>query len=577
MECMLRCHPFNGSGFTFTTGCVKILFLVQKRSKRMDYFNQFDAGGDDSYLVRFYKHAAEVLEWGELENETILFLGRGDGNDCCKLLNTFPHIKQILDVNCTKCLRRNNSLVGSKVKFYGMNLNREEEILEWVGATKILCVICLTFFENKKSIFQVIYRILANGGSAAFIFFIHSSYAFSEENIFRRKMYKDTRRHLPCWYTEKALPRFDIQLRSIGFQVKDVIKESYNKQFSSLEEIKDWILSITFLNSSRTKFKETFLKDIFDIFMRCHPRHSDSDLPNLQATSYQVFVVRTDVRERYQFQQPQRRNISLNYMQGSNLLRPPLNLWFPFNIPPRQTLVSNRMLAPPLPSYQYFDMNRNRTPIFHAHPNNSRYYLPPVPPPHTLAEMWGRPSFRTLMNAQGPSFLYPDLYRNHALPYTRHPRPVYPSTYAGQSFMQGSSRKSFQPVNYEASMQQNPVPMQQNYDESVEGTCAEASISEMQAQQASITNTKIKTPSSDDKTPKKPLAALTEIDPPESLTSTVELPAPKVVSGETPTSKEGSGETTTPREGSGETTTPREAKRDVIQRNGKNKHARIGK
>ncbi|GFS55760.1 hypothetical protein TNCV_4497551 [Trichonephila clavipes] len=79
----------------------------------MDYFEQFDAGGDDSYLVKFYKRAAEVLKWGELKGETILFLGRGDENDCRKLLRTFPLIKQILDVNCSNCFRK-NLLDGSK-------------------------------------------------------------------------------------------------------------------------------------------------------------------------------------------------------------------------------------------------------------------------------------------------------------------------------------------------------------------------------------------------------------------------------------------------------------------------------
>ncbi|GFS55752.1 histone-lysine N-methyltransferase SETMAR [Trichonephila clavipes] len=49
---------------------------------------------------------------------------------------------------------------------------------------------------------------------------------------------RNNRRRFPCWYTEKGLPRFDIQLKSIGFEVRDVMKESYDKQFSSVEEIK---------------------------------------------------------------------------------------------------------------------------------------------------------------------------------------------------------------------------------------------------------------------------------------------------------------------------------------------------
>ncbi|GFQ68410.1 hypothetical protein TNCT_102901, partial [Trichonephila clavata] len=60
---------------------------------------------------------------GELEGKTILFLGRGDGNDCRKLLKAFPLIKKILDVNCTSCLRKNLE-VGSKVELYGMDIMR---------------------------------------------------------------------------------------------------------------------------------------------------------------------------------------------------------------------------------------------------------------------------------------------------------------------------------------------------------------------------------------------------------------------------------------------------------------------
>ncbi|GFS55744.1 hypothetical protein TNCV_4497451 [Trichonephila clavipes] len=184
--------------------------------------------------------------------------------------------------------------------------------------------------------------------------------------------------------------------------------------------------------------------------MKCHPCHSDSDLPNLHATSYQVFVVKTDVGEGYQFQQSQRQNISLNSMQVSNLPRPPLNLRFPLNIPPSQTLVSNRMLAPSLPSYQYSVMNQNHSPNCHAHPNINSFYLPPVPP------------------------------------------------------------------------------------------------SKIQAEQASVTNTKIKTPSSD-------VECFGETTKPIGFGETT---TPVEGFGETTTPIEGFGETTTPIEGFGETTTP---------------------
>ncbi|GFR16877.1 hypothetical protein TNCT_654291 [Trichonephila clavata] len=195
--------------------------------------------------------------------------------------------------------------------------------------------------------------------------------------------------------------------------------------------------------------------------MNCHPRHSDSDLPNLSATSYQVFVVKTGVKERNQLEQPQRQNLSLNSMQVSRLPKPPLNLGFPLNVPPRQTLVSNLILAPSSPSNQYSVMHQNQTPILHSNPyiNGNDF-----PAPHlslTLPVPQGISSVGKFMNSQLASFLYPNLYPNPTGDLGFVPVDCTSFAYEGETLMPGSYGESFQQVNYEAYMQQNySVPMQ---------------------------------------------------------------------------------------------------------------------
>ncbi|GFQ78703.1 hypothetical protein TNCT_100061, partial [Trichonephila clavata] len=425
----------------------------------------------------------------------------------------------------------------------------------------------------------------------------------------------------------------------------------------------------------------------------CHPRHSDSDLPNLSATSYQVFVVKTGVKERNQLEQPQRQNLSLNSMQVSRLPKPPLNLGFPINVPPRQTLVSNLILAPSSPSNQYSVMHQNQTPILHSNPyiNGNDF-----PAPHlslTLPVPQGISSVGKFMNSQLASFLYPNLYPNPTGDLGFVPVDCTSFAYEGETLMPGSYGESFQQVNYEAYMQQNysvpmqqnysvpmqqnysvpmqqnysvsmqqnysvsmqqsysvpmeqnysvpmqqnysvpmqqnysvpmqqnysvpmqqnysvpmqqnysvpmqqnysvpmqqnysvpmqqnysvpmqqnysvpmqqnysvpmqqnyTVPMQQIYDESVQGTYGDAFFSEMQAEQASMTDTKTNTSSSNSKTPRKSLAASTEIQPPENLTSSVELVS-KGGSRETVTPKGGPVQSATPKGGTGESATPK--------------------
>ncbi|GFT03775.1 hypothetical protein NPIL_644921 [Nephila pilipes] len=206
------------------------------RSKAMDYFDVFDEE-EESYLVKFYKNAARELNWGELFGETVLFLGRGDGNDSYRLLETFPNIRKIRDFNCLRQLPRNEYDV-CKIRHFRTDLVNSKPILKYGGATKILCVICLTFIHHKREALRKIYSTLTNGGSAAFIFFVESSYVYILERIHELQYEKKKIPQIPFCVDEPNATFYRDLLINVGFLVKACRRFDFVKTFSSAQECK---------------------------------------------------------------------------------------------------------------------------------------------------------------------------------------------------------------------------------------------------------------------------------------------------------------------------------------------------
>ncbi|GFY73462.1 uncharacterized protein TNIN_478101 [Trichonephila inaurata madagascariensis] len=258
---------------------------------------------EESDAYNFYENSRRGLDWGDFaSNDFVLHRSLGLSNYISVLFKS--HRK--LSICNDDLLFSDDSDVEAILEEYEIehlgNAPKSSKQENWLGENKIYSIHGNRFGSDMRRELQHLYLLLGNGGSAAILFLLESSYFYFLHELYQHPVWGEYMKYkaedIPSWliWKQDKARYYKEMLKDIGFSIVCFRIQSQFKSFPSDEECIDWICStIAFSENLKERMKLKFREEAFNIYLKYNKRLRDG-LPSLYNTNL-IALVKKPKRE----------------------------------------------------------------------------------------------------------------------------------------------------------------------------------------------------------------------------------------------------------------------------------------